>query len=164
MAEYRGAQVIIPENDRGHREYLEQAGQGKLSVQRCDGCGHLRYPVLTMCPDCRSSDWSWEQLSGKGTIYSYYIVPHAINPIFGDFVPYNVSLIELDEARGEYGEGRALRMITNVVDADGRPEPKENLAIGKRVEVTFTDLGDGWALPHFRLSDEPPEGELWQIP
>ena len=65
-------------------------------------------------------------------------------------------LIELDEARGEYGEGRALRIIGNLLDADGKPEQLQNVAIGKRVEVTMVDLGDGWALPQWRLSDEPP--------
>ncbi len=162
MAEYLGANVVVPENDTPHREYLEHNASGRFTVQKCSDCGHLRYPVLTACPDCRSLDSTWEPLSGKGTIYSFYVVPHAINPAFKDFVPYPVVLVELDEARGEYGEGRALRVIGNVLDSDGKPERLEQIAIGKRVEVTMVDLGDGWALPQWRLSDEPPEHEPWQ--
>jgi uncharacterized protein len=36
------------------------------------------------------------------------------------------------------------------------------VAIGRRVEVTFLDLADDFALPQFRLSDEDPEHEPWQ--
>ena len=162
MAQYLGAEVRIPENDQPHREYLAQQASGRLTVQKCASCGHLMYPVHYACPDCTSLDWTWEPLSGKGTIYSFYVVPHAINPIFKDFVPYPVILVELDEAREEYGPDRALRVIGNLLDANGTPEKLENCAIGKRVEVTMVDIGDGWALPQWRLSNEPPEHEPWQ--
>ena len=39
-----------------------------------------------------------------------------------------------------------------------------NVAIGKRVQVKMIDLGDGWALPQWQLSDEPPEHDPWQAP
>ena len=164
MAEYLGAQVLVPENDHPHREYLAEAGQGRLSMQKCADCGILRYPVRTHCPECRSMESSWEAVSGKGTIYSYYVVPHPINPAFRDFAPYVVILVELDEQRGEPTEHRALRMVGNLVEADGGPAPREDAAIGKRVEVTFIDIGDDWALPQWRLSDEAPESEPWQVP
>ncbi len=164
MASYLGAGVFVPENDQPHREYLQMQATGQLHVQKCSDCGHLRYPVMTACPDCRSLDSEWEGLSGKGAIYSYYMVPHPINPAFREFVPYIVALIELDEAREEYGEGRALRLIGNIVTAEGISEDLNNVAIGKRVEVQMVDLGDGWALPQWRLSDEPPEHEPWQAP
>ena len=164
MAEYLGAQVFVPENDPHHREYLEEAGKGHLALQKCDGCNALIYPVRTMCPECRGSDFTWTPVSGKGTIYSYYIVPHAINPAFRDFVPYPVILVELDEARGELGEHRALRVVGNLLGGDGNPVPREDVAIGKRVEVTFIDLGDGWGLPQWKLSGEADEHEAWQIP
>ena len=41
---------------------------------------------------------------------------------------------------------------------------EEQVAIGRRVEVEFADLGGGLALPRFRLADEPPEGEPWHFP
>lgn len=161
MAKYLNAEVRVPENDAPHREYLERNASGQLHLQQCNN-GHLRYPVGNACPECQSLEWSWQPVSGKGTIYSYYIVPHAINPIFKDFTPYPVVLVELDEARGEYGPDRGIRVIGNVLGSDGNPEKPEAIAIGKRVEVTMIDLGDGWALPQWRLSDEPPEGEPWQ--
>ena len=56
MASYLGAGVFVPEHDQPHREYLEMQATGALHVQKCSDCGHLRYPVPTACPDCRSLD------------------------------------------------------------------------------------------------------------
>ena len=109
MPQYRGLEVVVPENDQPHREYLAQQSSGRLTLQKRDGRGLFCYPSGPICPDCNSASLSW--------------VPY---PLVG-------------------------------VDAGGNPELEENLAIGKRVEVTMADLGDGWALPLFRLSDENPE-------
>ncbi|MQA00853.1 MAG: hypothetical protein GEU80_16285 [Dehalococcoidia bacterium] len=155
---------MVPPNDPAHREYLEEAAHGRLSVQRCGNCRHLRYPVRTACPECRSFEYEWQPLTGKGTVYSYYVVPHPINPAFREVVPYVVALIELDEARDTPQPGRALRVVANIVREDGQSENADRVAIGQRVDVTFVHLGDGWALPQFRLSDESPEHETWQIP
>lgn len=163
MPKYRGLEVVIPENDAPHREFLQEAGKGRLAVQKCRDCGYMRYPPGPMCPECQSLNLQWQPVSGKGTIHSYYIVPHAINPAFRDFTPYPVILVELDEQRGVPDEHRALRLVGNLLAADGAAEKEENIAIGKRVQVTMVDLGDGMALPQWRLSGEPPEGKTWQF-
>ena len=165
MAQYLDATIVIPENDAPHREYLEQQSSGKFTVQKCASCGHLRYPVLYACPDCRDMNYTWEATGGKGTIYSYYVVPHAINPIFRNFIPYPVILVELDEVKeGDYPNDRTLRIVGNLLNDQGQPEDYNNIAIGKRVEVTMVDLGDGMALPQWKLSGEPSQIEEWQIP
>ena len=43
-------------------------------------------------------------------------------------------------------------------------EDAKNVAIGKRVRVVFHDLAPHMALPHFTLSDEAPQGRVWQLP
>ncbi|MEE8421287.1 MAG: OB-fold domain-containing protein [Dehalococcoidia bacterium] len=164
MAEYLGLTVDIPSNDPDHLEYLKAAGEGRLVLQRCGECGLLRYPPGPACPYCQSLERDWQEVSGKGTIYSYEIVTQAINPAYRELVPYPVVLVELDEQRGVPDEHEALRLISSLVDGDGGPESEQNVAIGARVEAEFADLGDGLGLPRFRLSDEPPEHELWQFP
>ncbi|MCH7606853.1 MAG: hypothetical protein IH962_06830 [Chloroflexi bacterium] len=52
--------------------------------------------------------------------------------------------------------------IQDLVDDALEPEKEENVAIGKRVEVVFFDGEDGFSLPQFRLSGEPPQGQVWQ--
>ncbi len=163
MAEYLGVTVAIPPNDPDHLEFLQAASEGRFVLQRCSDCGHLRYPPGPACPICQSLDSEWSDASGKGTIYSYEIVMHPIHPAFRERTPYVVALVELDEQRGVPTEHDGLRVITSLVDAEGNPESQENVAIGLRVEVEFADLGDGLALPRFRLSDEAPEHEPWSF-
>lgn len=163
MAEYLGVTVSIASNDPEHLEYLQAAGEGRFVLQRCTACGQLRYPVGNACPFCTALDWEWGEVSGKGTIYSYEVVAHPIHPAFRTEVPYPLVLVELDEQRGVPGEHDGLRVLSMLVNAEGRPESEDAVAIGKRVEVTFADLGDGLALPRFRLSDEPPEHEPWRL-
>jgi uncharacterized OB-fold protein len=170
VAEYMNLILEVQPTDSEHRGYYEAARQGRLVVQRCTSCGLLRGIIGAACPFCMSGGWEWEPVSGKGTIYSYEIVTQAIQPAFRDWVPYPVVLVELDEQRGvtwRWGiedESVSLRLIANLVQRDDptKPEVESNVAIGKRVEVTFLDLADDFALPQFRLSDEDPEHEPWQ--
>jgi hypothetical protein len=56
-----------------------------------------------------------------------------------------------------------LRLISNLVSDDFTPEKEENVAIGKRVEVTFLDVSPELSLPLFKLSQESPQGPVWQF-
>ena len=158
---YRGMAITIPEFDEEHRGYFEHAAQGVLAVKACSGCGKLRWPPGPACPFCTSLKWTWQPVSGKGTIFSYEIVTQAIQPGFSDWVPYPVVLVELDERASER---QALRILMNLVDGEMKPEQSENVAIGKRVQVVFMQAAEGLVLPQARLSDEPPSGRVWQSP
>ncbi len=107
--------------------------------------------------------WTWQQVSGKGTIYSYEIVVHAIQPGFKEIAPYAVVLVELDEQRAKPTLDESLRIIANLVKPDFSPEVEANVAIGKRVRVVFQDLADHLALPQFTLIDEKPDGRVWRL-
>lgn len=161
---YLGVAVRIPSNDPDHLEFLRAAGRGELALQRCAACGKLRYPVGPACPFCTSLESVWAPVSGRGTIYSYQLVMHPIHPAYRGRAPYPVVLVELDEQRGVPTEHDGLRVIGGLVDGEGNPEAEDRVAIGKRVEVEFADLGGGLALPRFRLTDEPPESPLWRYP
>jgi hypothetical protein len=56
-----------------------------------------------------------------------------------------VVLVELDEQRGQPTADEGLRLISNLVADDFTAEKEENVAIGKRVEVTFLDVSPNWA-------------------
>jgi uncharacterized OB-fold protein len=108
--------------------------------------------------------WTWQELSGKGTIYSYEVVHHAIQPGFKDATPYATVLVELDEQRATPTPDESLRVIANLVKPDFTFEDEAKVAIGKRVRVVFQDLADHFALPQFTLSGEPDEGRAWSVP
>jgi uncharacterized OB-fold protein len=155
--------LLVPDNDSEWREFYAHARQHRLVVRMCAACGLLRYPPTHACPWCMDLGWTWQEVSGQGTIYSYETVVHAIQPGFKEWTPYAVVLVELDEQRGRPTPDEALRVIANLVKPDGTPEAEANVAIGKRVRVTFTDLADHLALPQFTLSDEPAPGRVWSL-
>ena len=162
--EYRGLRVSIPDNDSEYKGYFEAAREHRLVVRKCQDCGLLRGEPGPACPWCASMGWEWETVSGKGTIYSYQIVAHAVLPGFKDWTPFPIVLVELDEQSGKPGEGDGLRFTANLLQDSMEPEDEENVAIGKRVEVVFQDTADGLTLPQFKLSAEAPPGEVWRYP
>ena len=160
MAEYKGLNLVVDGLDSERRGYYEEAKAGRFVVQKCAECGMLRGAIGAGCPFCTCLEWSWQQVSGKGTIYSYQIAVNPVQPAFRDWSPYPIILVELDEQRnvpwnnGEEGETVSVRVVANLVTRDDpmRPEAEENVKIGERVEVVFVDLDDTAALPQFRLA------------
>lgn len=172
MADYRGMNVFVQPFDQEHKGYFEAARQHKLVIQKCTECGLLRGQPGRACPFCTSLEWEWQEVSGKGTIYSYQIVTQAIQPAFRDWVPYATVLVELDEQRavpwrgGKEGHTVSVRVTANLVKEDDpmQHEEEENVAIGHRVKIVFVDLDDEIALPQWTLSGEQPEHTPWRAP
>ncbi len=162
--QYRGMTLLVPDNDSEWKEYFAHARAHRLVMRACAACGLMRYPPTHACPWCMELGWTWREVGGRGTIYSYESVVHAIQPGFKELTPYAVALVELDEQRGRPTPDEGLRMVANLVKPDLTPEDETNVAIGKRVRVVFQDLADHLALPQFTLSDEPAEGRTWRLP
>jgi uncharacterized OB-fold protein len=156
--------LIVPDNDSEWKEFYAAARQHRLVMRACRACSLMRYPPSHVCPWCTSLDWSWREVSGRGTILSYEIVVQAIQSGFKEWSPYPVVLVELDEQRGQPTADEGLRMIANLLRADGRPEAEDQVAVGKRVSVMFQDLSADIGLPQFALSDEPPTDQVWRLP
>ena len=159
--QYRNLNVNIADNDSEYKGYFEAASEGRLVVKKCQDCGLLRGEPGPGCPWCTSLNWEWQTVSGKGTIYSYQIVAHTVMPAFRDWAPFAIVLVELDEQRGQPDQYDGLRITANLVDENLEPEKEENVAIGSRVEVVFVDVDEGFSLPQFKLSGEPPQGPVW---
>jgi uncharacterized OB-fold protein len=68
----------------------------RLEASRCTGCAALHFPPRAICPSCRSREMQPHNLSGRGTVYSYTLVYQAPEG-FGDYVPYAVALVDLEE-------------------------------------------------------------------
>lgn len=163
-AVYRGFNIRLRDFQREPLAYFEAAAQRKLMLPRCKACGLLRWPPNPGCTWCTSLDYEWHQVSGKGTIYSYEIVTHAINPGFREDVPYPIVLVELDEQKDVPEPGYGLRIMMNLVDENFKFEDQEKVAIGERVEVVFHEITPEFVLPQWKLSGEPPRGRVWQHP
>jgi hypothetical protein len=116
--------------------WWEAAAEHRLVVQRCTSCKHTRHPPAPFCPECRSFESDWRELSGRGEVYSYTAVHRAIAA--DQKLPFVVAIIALEDAGG-------IRMISNLVDV----EP-EDIEIGMPVELVWEDMSANLAIPRFR--------------
>ncbi|MYR07967.1 hypothetical protein GTV32_17425 [Gordonia sp. SID5947] len=109
--------------------------EGELRLQRCADCDKAVFFPRALCPFCHSDRLDWFTASGSGVVYTYTVVRRTWGA-FADQVPYIVALVDLEEGP---------RMMTRIIDTD-------EVAIGDRAEVVFSDLGidDGPTLPCFR--------------
>jgi uncharacterized OB-fold protein len=163
--QHRGMTLLVPDNDSEWKEFYEHARAHRLMLRACKKCGLMRYPPTHTCPWCMDPGWTWKEVSGRGTIYSYEVVVHAIQPGFKEIAPYAVVLVELDEQRATPSPDESLRIIANLTKPDAiTPEDAKEVAIGRRVRVVFHDLADHFALPQFTLTDEPAQGKVWKLP
>ena len=126
----------LPEISPEMAPFWEAARAHRLVVQRCAGCGTLRFPARDICSRCLSRNADWAPVSGRGTVFSFAVMHQVYHPGFADAVPYAVVVVELEEG---------VRMLSNMVDC-----PVHELAIGMPVEVVFDDVTPEVTLPKFR--------------
>ncbi len=116
--------------------FWQAAAEHRLVVQRCGACGRTRLPPAPVCAACRSEDADWQELSGRGEVYTYTIAHRPIAA--GQPLPTVIAVIALQGSGG-------LRMISNLVGAD-----PEAVRIGLPVELVWEDMSDDLAIPRFR--------------
>src|SRR5262249_49387232 len=114
----------LPEPTPLSQPYWDALKQGRLTFQKCRHCGHAWLPARAECPECLRAEWDWTNASGKGRVVSWVIYHHAYHEEFKARVPYNVTLVELDEGP---------RMITNVVN------PELGIAAERKVALKIED-------------------------
>jgi hypothetical protein len=134
----------LPEFDA--EPFWEACQRDELRMQRCTDCGRWWWTPAPQCPACQSAHYSWEQLSGRGTVHTWTVVTHPVHPAAVHRVPYvvvEVQLVEQDD----------LWLISNLLDV-----APEDITMDMPVEVTFVPHPHGGKLPQFRpyRSDTPP--------
>lgn len=134
MSEYKKPLPTITDENR---EFWEGARRGKLRMQKCRDCGHIRYPISHCCPKCLSYNFEWTDLSGRGEVFSYVVFHQLYNQAFKEDVPYNVALVQLEEGP---------RMYSNVVGVDN-----DAVKVGDKVEAVFDPVTPEVTIPRFRL-------------
>jgi uncharacterized OB-fold protein len=98
-----------PELTELNRPYWDALQAGRLTFQRCNGCGHGWLPARGECPNCLAGSWNWEQAAGGARLISWVVYHIAYHPSFAKRLPYIAAVVELDEGP---------RMISNIVGAD----------------------------------------------
>ena len=129
----------VPVPDELTKPYWDAAKEHRLVIQRCKDCGYYNHPPKPACDICQSENLEFEQVSGKGKIYSYTTMHQRNVPGYEEEVPYLNIAVELDEQPD-------LIMITNLIGGT-----VDDVRMGLPTEVVFQEVNDDITLPQFRL-------------
>jgi hypothetical protein len=121
--------------------FWRAAAEHRLVLPRCTACATFRFPPSPFCWRCRAQDVEWVAHDGRGAVYSFTVVRHAVIPDVAAALPLVAAVVELPGTGG-------CRLVGNVVDC----EP-EAVSIGAPVEVGWYDVREGTTIPVFRLSE-----------
>lgn len=128
----------VPPPDEVSAPWWEATRSGQLLVQRCGVCGHHQHPPRALCIGCGGMDGlAWIAASGTGVIDTYTVVHRAPRP--GVATPYTLGRVRLAEG---------VLLLTWL---EGREAGTWH--IGEPVQVSWSPLPDGRALPVFRPVD-----------
>ncbi|HEY2811945.1 MAG TPA: Zn-ribbon domain-containing OB-fold protein [Acidimicrobiales bacterium] len=116
------------------------AVEGRVVASKCDNCGTVVLPPKPYCFECNGESFTWVDLPGTGTIYTFTIIRHPLHPGLRDVVPYVSGVIDLDGT-----QGAGARLFGNIIGRD-----PEQMRIGDKVEVAFEPLSDTYAMMRFR--------------
>jgi hypothetical protein len=120
------------------RPFWDGAREGRLRMQKCCECGHIRFPISFVCSKCLSCETEWIDLSGRGEVFAYIVFHQLYNKAFAKDIPYNVALVQLEEGP---------RMYSNVVDC-----ANDDVKVGDKLEAVFVPVTPQVTLPKFRLA------------
>ena len=166
--EYLGMSVLIDDLDKDNQTFYRYCGQNELRAQECLDCRLKRLPPTSACPFCASERMEWRPVEGRGTVYSYGEVHHAIQGAFRAHLPYHLLLVELDEQKDIPNPYDGLRLQGNLAEIDGSLATKETVkkvGIGTRVKVTFKQMGDEIAMPLWVIDQEAEQPTTpWRYP
>jgi uncharacterized OB-fold protein len=123
----------LPTPSPESRPFWQAARDHQLALPRCNRCEKLWFPPAGICPHCLSDDTGWQQVSGRGRVYSFVVFHRAYHPAFE--LPYVVAVVELDEGP---------RLLSNIVDV----EP-QRIRCGMHVVVKFEDRSPELSVPKF---------------
>lgn len=127
-----GFKKYVPHPEGINLEFhLPAVATGMLHIQRCGACQTWRHPPRWYCPSCHSDQWSFEPVSGRGTIYSMAINHFTVDRAWIEEVPFVTAVVELEEGPRVVGALRGL--------------PHDQAEIGMPVVITPDPRGDDFA-------------------
>ena len=120
-----GLPIPIPENDNLSKPYWDGLMQERLMVQCCKVCNTWIWGPEWICHACHSFELEWQEIDGKGQIYSWERPWHPVHSALKGFGPYLIVLVELPHVGN-------IRMIGNLLG-----NPDQEVEIGAQVEIAF---------------------------
>lgn len=82
---------LVPSEPAPWPSFVQRCAEGKIPFQHCQACGENFFYPRVLCPGCGSVELTWQESTGRGTIYSQTFVPGR------DGGGYHVILVDLAE-------------------------------------------------------------------
>jgi len=130
------APILPVDFDRDTGEFFRAAREDRLIYRACNSCGCGMSMPAQFCGRCGSRDTSWREATGRGTLYTWTSVVHAVHP--GYPAPYTIVVIALDEAP----EVRFVGALPGV----------PQLTAGQPMQVEWNEVSKSRGLPQWRPS------------
>ena len=127
--------IVHPEIDQDSAPYWQSLREHRAKLQKCGRCGRFRFPPSPSCYHCGTLGGNWKVISGKGTIYSWTVVRHPIDPRLKGEVPFVIALVELEEGP---------RVATRLTGCD-----QEKVKVGMPVKAWYDDADAELTLLNF---------------
>lgn len=70
---------------------------GRLMGSTCAACGQLSFPPRADCPACRHGEFTFTEMSGKGTLMTFTTIA-AAPAGFEEEAPFTLGVVDLEEA------------------------------------------------------------------
>jgi len=105
--------------------FWDACNHDRLTIQYCERCHRYQHPPQDSCPECGIRSLTWREVAGRGTIYTFIVVHDTPIALLQPDVPYNVAVIDLDDAPG-------VNMMSHLPGT-----PAGEVPIGAPVEVIF---------------------------
>jgi uncharacterized protein len=115
--------------------YWEAAKQHRLSLPKCEACEKFWFPPSRSCPHCLSAEFAFQDVSGRGKVFSFVTFHRPFHPAFTEEVPYVVALVELEEGP---------RLLTNILGLN-----PDEVTCDMPVKVVFDDVDSEHTVPKF---------------
>jgi hypothetical protein len=126
----------LPVIDESSAPFWAAAKKRVLQLPKCSDCNQLRIQFERWCPSCSSESFTWETMSGEGTVWSHCEFHRPYFKEFENELPYNVVLIKLKEGP---------KLISNLLEIQS-----DAIKIGLPVKVYFEDVTDAVTLIKFK--------------
>lgn len=108
-ARYFPEGMPVPAAEPATAAFWEGCAVRELRIQKCAACGAHRHVPVPICPRCRSFEHTWDLSRGTGRIFSYTVAHHSVHPATQESVPYNVTVVELDDCGGVFVTSNVIR-------------------------------------------------------
>ena len=125
----------VSEADELTEPFFAAGEEGRLLLATCSVCGEMRLPTAPACPSCLGEGFEWNEVSGRGRVYTFAIMHQRYHPAWG-------ARPALQHRRG--GAGRGAAHAANIIGVEN-----DAIAVGMPVEVVWEREGDA-PVPRFR--------------